>query len=143
MLKERISLLSKNLISLKDDNQKEIIELKEMVSSLKGDSEKLKDTSQSLISETNNFVRRNEIIPVERMLRDFQPLEFARKKELDELRKELRPLAIEKTMQKTPSSQKIEALKTERIETTKTTTIIPDKRKKDVEDLLSKLGKTK
>lgn len=146
MLKERISLLSKNLISLKEENQKEVMDLKETLSSIKQNLEKLKDSNQSILSETDNFVRKSEIIPVERMLHDFTPLEFARKKELEELRQELRPLAMQKTIKTAPPTKIIEKTtminpQTIRTETTKT--LIPDKRKKDVEDLLSRIKNTK
>ena len=47
--------------------------------------EKIKKTTNSLLTEFNKFVKREEIVVIERMLRDFQPLEFMRKKDVEEL----------------------------------------------------------
>ena len=41
--------------------------------------------SNSLLTEFNKFVKRDELVLVERMLKDFQPLEFMRKKDVEEL----------------------------------------------------------
>jgi hypothetical protein len=52
---------------------------------MKQDLDKLKKTSNSLLTEFNKFVKREELVLVERMLKDFQPLEFMRKKDVEEL----------------------------------------------------------
>ena len=52
-------------------------------------SNTLKEKDQRIIaiilSELDKFARKNEMIVVERMLKDFQPLEFARMKDVQEL----------------------------------------------------------
>ena len=62
-----------------------IKEIKKDNIEIKADLEKLKKTSSSLLTEFNKFVKREEIVLVERMLKDFQPLEFMRKKDVEEL----------------------------------------------------------
>ena len=52
---------------------------------IKKELDKVKKISNALLSEFNKFVKRDEILLVERMLKDFQPLEFMRKKDVEEL----------------------------------------------------------
>ncbi len=82
---ERVLLLGKNLISLRQENEDEIRTIKQENAQVKQDVEKLKRTANSLLTEFNKFVKREELVLVERMLKDFQPLEFMRKKDVEEL----------------------------------------------------------
>lgn len=88
LVRERILLLGKNLIESKQGLETEIKDLKKQTSEIKRDLEKLQRLSKSIIKETEKFVKRNEILIIERMLKDFQPLEFMRKKDVEELIKE-------------------------------------------------------
>ena len=85
LIRERVLLLGKNLISSRQDVEDELKENKKDNIEIKADLEKLKKTSSSLLTEFNKFVKREEIVLVERMLKDFQPLEFMRKKDVEEL----------------------------------------------------------
>ena len=85
LIRERVLLLGKNLISSRQDIEDELQEIKKDNLEIKKDLEQLKKTSNSLLTEFNKFVKRDEIILVERMLKDFQPLEFMRKKDVEEL----------------------------------------------------------
>ena len=85
LIRERVLLLGKNLISSRQDIEDELKEIKKDNIEIKADLEKLKKISNSLLTEFNKFVKREEIILVERMLKDFQPLEFMRKKDVEEL----------------------------------------------------------
>tara|TARA_Y100000310_G_scaffold254638_1_gene261771 strand:+ start:5791 stop:6183 length:393 start_codon:yes stop_codon:yes gene_type:complete len=85
LVRERILLLGKNLITSKQENETDIKELKKQTSEIKTELEKLQTLSQNIIQETSKFVKKNEILVIERMLKDFQPLEFMRKKDVEEL----------------------------------------------------------
>ena len=85
LIRERVLLLGKNLISSKESTEEDIKEIKKENIEIKKDLEKLKKVSNSLLTEFNKFVKREEIILIERMLKDFQPLEFVREKDLDGL----------------------------------------------------------
>jgi hypothetical protein len=85
LIRERVLLLGKNLISSRQDVEDELKEIKKDNLEIKKDITQLKKTSNSLLTEFNKFVKREEIILVERMLKDFQPLEFMRKKDVEEL----------------------------------------------------------
>lgn len=85
LIRERILILGKNLIESKQDTESEISELKKQTAEMKKDLEKLKTISKNIVQETEKFVKKNEILVIERMLKDFQPLEFMRKKDVEEL----------------------------------------------------------
>jgi len=85
LIRERVLLLGKNLISSRQDVEDELKKLKTDNVEIKTDIEKIKKISNSLLTEFNKFVKREEILLVERMLKDFQPLEFMRRKDVEEL----------------------------------------------------------
>ena len=51
----------------------------------KKDIERIKSIAENLLHESGKFVKRDEILLIERMLKDFQPLEFARIKDVEEM----------------------------------------------------------
>jgi len=85
LIRERVLLLGKNLISSRQELEDELKEIKEENKEIKSDIGKIKKVSNSLLTEFNKFVKRDEMALVERMLKDFQPLEFIRKKDVEEL----------------------------------------------------------
>lgn len=85
LIRERVLLLGKNLISSRTDVDEEIKEIKNDNQEIKETLERIRKTTNSLLSEFNKFVKREEMAIVERMLKDFQPLEFMRKKDVEEL----------------------------------------------------------
>jgi len=85
LIRERVLLLGKNLISSREDVEDELKEIKKDNLEIKKDLDKVKKTSNSLLAEFNKFVKREEMVLIERMLKDFQPLEFMRKKDVEQL----------------------------------------------------------
>lgn len=109
LIRERVLLLGENLISSRQDVEDELSEIKTSNREIKKDLEKIKKISNSLLSEFNKFVNREEMELIERMLKDFQPLEFMRRKDVEEL---IENKLQSKATQTTPKKQ---------IKTTKTT----------------------
>ncbi len=85
LIRERVLLLGKNLISSRQSTEDDIKEIKKENLEINKTLDKLTKVSNSLLTEFNKFVKREEIILIERMLKDFQPLEFMRKKDVEEL----------------------------------------------------------
>jgi predicted nucleic acid-binding Zn-ribbon protein len=83
--KDRALVLGKNLIETRNELTTELQELKTHTNKLDTEIQKLKKVSQALILETGKYVKREEIILVERMLKDFQPLQFARMTDIDKI----------------------------------------------------------
>ncbi len=88
IIKERTHLLGKNLIDFKQEAVEDIKEIKQKVTKIEREIEKLNSVSSSLITETGKYVKKEELVIIERMLKDFQPLEFVRMKDLDDILKE-------------------------------------------------------
>lgn len=84
-LRDKTNLISKNFIILKEESSKKIDEIQNENDALRKEIESLKRTLTNLTQEAEKWIRRDEIILIERMLKDFQPLEFVRKKDLNEL----------------------------------------------------------
>lgn len=84
-LRERIILLSQNTINLKEGIEERMGEIEKKQNLINMDMKKIKSMLDNVLSEINNFTRKEEIILVERMLKDFQPLEFVRKKDVEEM----------------------------------------------------------
>lgn len=113
LIRERVLLLGKNLISSRQDIEDELYEIKKDNHEIKKDLEKIKKVSNSLLTEFNKFVKREEIILIERMLKDFQPLEFMRKKDVEELIKnELSRNALRLKTRQITSKKQIKTTKT-------------------------------
>ncbi len=85
LIRERVLLLGKNLIASRQENDDELKIIKQENTEIKQDLEKLKRTTRALLTEFNKFVKREELTLIERMLKDFQPLEFMRKKDVKEM----------------------------------------------------------
>ena len=85
LIRERVLLLGKNLISSRQELEDELKEIKKENLEIKKDLTNIKRVSNNLLSEFNKFVKRDEIVIIERMLKDFQPLEFMRKQDVEEL----------------------------------------------------------
>jgi hypothetical protein len=85
IVRERVLLLGQNLISIKEDSDKGIEGLRRQVTIMQKDIEKLKLLNQNIVSEMNRFVNKDEVLIIERMLRDFQPLQFVRMKDVEDL----------------------------------------------------------
>lgn len=88
-LRDKINLISKNFIFLKEESEKKLEKIRTENSLLKKEIENLKRTVTNITQEAEKWIRRDEIIIIERMLKDFQPLDFVRRKDLDEIIKKL------------------------------------------------------
>lgn len=85
LLKERVLLLGKNLLETKEELEEEVRQIKKQNTALLQEFEDINETLKSLLEDASKSVKRDEMLLVERMLKDFQPLEFLRKKDVEEL----------------------------------------------------------
>lgn len=88
-MRERVMILGQNLINTKENIEERVLMMEKQNSQINLDLKRLKTEINALSSEINNFTRKDEIILVERMLKDFQPLEFVRRKDVEEMLAEL------------------------------------------------------
>jgi hypothetical protein len=111
-LKERLNLINSNLIEIKENTDQRINLIEKQNSLLSSEIRKLSFNSQSLMSEMNNFVRKDEIILIERMLKDFQPLDFVRRKDLEEMKNEKQTSYEQPATEDKPKAQRIKTKET-------------------------------
>ena len=85
LVRERVLLLGKNLLSTKSELENEVTQISSDNREIKNEIEKLKKISFALANEISKFAKRDEMYIIEKMLKDFQPLEFMRRKDVEEL----------------------------------------------------------
>lgn len=75
ILKDRIILLGKNIITIKEKHQEEITEIKKNMEIMKNTIERLRDFLETLSSEIPNFAKKQEIEILKKQAIMFQPME--------------------------------------------------------------------
>lgn len=85
IIKEKTHVLTRNFVDLKKTSDDDLKLLKQKVVKIEEDIERIKSVTNFLIKETGKYVKKDELISIERLLKDFQPLEFVRMKDLDEI----------------------------------------------------------
>jgi len=103
LIRERVLLLGKNLITSREEIETELTQIKKDNTQIKKDLQKLKSLTENIVSEINKFARKDEMIVIERMLKDFQPLEFARIKDVEDL---INEKLLQQTANKTIKTKK-------------------------------------
>ena len=68
-----------------DEIDEDIRELKRENRRIAEELEGVKKKMNLILEEIGKFVKRSEMVLIERMLKDFQPLEFMRRKDVEEL----------------------------------------------------------
>jgi len=102
LVKDRVLLLGKNFIENKEQTDEEIKEIKKQTFQVQKELKQIQSTLSAILSEIKKFTKKDEIVLVERMLKDFQPLEFVREKDVKELiKKELKSTKTIKTKKTT------------------------------------------
>jgi len=85
LIRERVLVLGKNLLDVKNSVEEELKFVREENKEIKKEIEKLKKILSLITSEIPKYVKKDEMYLIEKMLRDFQPLEFMRRKDVEEL----------------------------------------------------------
>ena len=93
LIKDRVLLIGENLISTKEDSLKQNSKIKTQVKQIDSEIRSLKQLITRIINEIPNFAKKTELEILERQMKMFQPLEFARIQDVkkiikDELKKE-------------------------------------------------------
>ena len=84
ILKERLLLIGKNLIEIKENTTEKILEMKKDVDKIKQDIDKIKIFLETISSEFSKFARKDDLEILSKQAKMFQPLEFVRKNNLKE-----------------------------------------------------------
>jgi hypothetical protein len=93
LIKDRVLLIGENLISTKEQYEKELGEFRKQISDITSDLKSIKQLNKRIVDELENYARKTEVEIVERQIKMFQPLEFARIQDIKNLvQKELNNL---------------------------------------------------
>ena len=98
-VRDRILMLGRNFLNIKETLDEDIGNLKKENKFLNQRIKSIEKNTKNILLELNKTVRRDEIILVERMLKDFQPLNFVRKEDLSNLIKNTKEIKTKKTIQ--------------------------------------------
>ncbi len=90
LLKDRVLLVGNNLISTKEDYDKQIILIKKQLNEIDSNIKSIKQFNERVTNELSNFARKSELDILKRQFKMFEPLEFVRIKDIkDMIREEL------------------------------------------------------
>ncbi len=82
MLRERTFSLGNSFIKVRDDLKREINLIKDDIRSIKDEIEKLQEFVRHILSETDNFARKEELQIFEKYMKLWEPLKFVRTEEV-------------------------------------------------------------
>ena len=88
LIKDRILLIGENLISTKEDYSKQEFEIKRQLKQIISEISSLKQLMQRVVNELPNLAKKSELEILERQVKIFQPLEFARIKDVKDIVRE-------------------------------------------------------
>ncbi len=78
IIRDRVLLIGENLISTKEDFEKESLQVKDQISKIDFNIKSLDRLNKRITNELGNFSRKAELKILERQMKMFQPLEFAK-----------------------------------------------------------------
>ena len=78
MIKDRVLLIGENLVSEKQENENEILEIKSQLAELTTEIKKIKLVLERFIDESDSFARKSELETIKRQFDMFQPMNLAR-----------------------------------------------------------------
>jgi len=88
LIKDRILLVGENLISTKEKIEKQDLENKRKINQIDFEIKTIKQLMKRIINEIQNFTRKSEVEILEKQIKMFDPLEFARFKDIKQLVKQ-------------------------------------------------------
>jgi len=85
LLKERVLLIGENLIEARENINSEITEMKLDLEGIKGDIKRIKNSLLSISGEIDKRARKSELELLQKQMKMFSPLEFARIEDVKKL----------------------------------------------------------
>ncbi len=100
LLKDRILLIGNNLISTKDEYDSQFLSVKKQLKEISEEIKTIKQLNERIINEIGNFARKSELEILKRQFKIFEPLEFARIKDIRQIVREEIKINKEKIIKK-------------------------------------------
>lgn len=86
MLKDRLLLIGKNLVDMKEKTSEDILEIKKELEIMKRNMERVISFLETASAEFSKFAKKEDLEILSRQAKMFQPIEFMRKKDLKKLK---------------------------------------------------------
>lgn len=90
LLRDKTATISRTLLMQNDRVGKEIAEMKEEIVEIKDNLARQSDRFEHILQESAEFVRREELKSMERLLKTFEPLQYATEDDVRRIVKEER-----------------------------------------------------
>lgn len=84
--KDRLLLIGQNLIDLKEKTNEKILEIKKDIEVMKEKIERMSDFLDSISGEFSKFAKKDDLEILTKQAKMFQPMDFVRKEDLENLR---------------------------------------------------------
>jgi hypothetical protein len=88
LLKDRLLLVGENLVSTKEEYEAQLIDFKNQLKQLDFDLKNLRQLAKRITENLDDFARKSELEILNRQIKMFQPLEFARIQDIKNLVRE-------------------------------------------------------
>jgi hypothetical protein len=82
LVKDRILLVGENLVSTKETYDRDILDFKKQLTEINQEIKALKNMNKRIVEELENYARKSELEILERQFKMFEPIEFARIKDV-------------------------------------------------------------
>ncbi len=86
ILKDRTLLIGQNLLDIKENSDKKMLEIKKDIETLKNNMQRLVAFIETASEEFSKFARKEDLDVLYKQAKMFQPLDFVRKKDLEKLK---------------------------------------------------------
>ena len=83
LLKDRLLLIGKNLIEMREKNHGDMLEMKKDMEMIKQNLERLRSFLETASSEFSNFARKEDLEILSRQAKMFQPLDLLKNKKAE------------------------------------------------------------
>jgi len=83
LIRDRALLIGENLISTKEDSEKQNFELRKKISEMSQELKTITKLTHRIINELPNLAKKNELEILESQSKIFQPLELVRTKDIE------------------------------------------------------------
>ncbi|MDP2925813.1 MAG: hypothetical protein Q8N99_05570 [Nanoarchaeota archaeon] len=88
LVKDRILLIGENLVSTKEEFEKQTIEFKKQISEISSELKTIRQLNKRIIEEMENHAQKSELQTLARQMKMFEPIEYARIKDIRNIIKE-------------------------------------------------------
>jgi len=85
LMRQRVLLIGENVIRIRENTEQELREIKSRLLALETELKEVKRVCSRVVEQLDSFARKSEIELLQKQAKLFQPLEFVKKKEIEDI----------------------------------------------------------